>query len=78
LRAVEDAERARRSVIIAAEAEAQEKLVKDIKAAEAAEAASAHLAAEQLTLAEARLKTADLDAQAKLRLAEGVQAETAA
>ncbi|MFH9114376.1 flotillin family protein [Streptomyces globisporus] len=78
LRAVEDAERARRSVVIAAEAEAQEKLVKDIKAAEAAEAASAHLAAEQLTLAEARLKTADLDAQAKLRLAEGVQAETAA
>ncbi|MDT0489565.1 flotillin family protein [Streptomyces sp. NPDC012600] len=78
LRAVEDAERARKSIIIAAEAEAQEKLVKDIKAAEAAEAASAHLAAEQLTLAEARLKTADLDAQAKLRLAEGVQAETAA
>ncbi|KOU07009.1 hypothetical protein ADK88_13070 [Streptomyces sp. NRRL F-2295] len=78
LRAVEDAERARRSVIIAAEAEAQEKLVKDIKAAEAAEAASTHLAAEQLTLAEARLKTADLDAQAKLRLAEGVQAESAA
>ncbi|MET8727286.1 flotillin family protein [Streptomyces parvus] len=78
LRAVEDAERARRSVIIAAEAEAQEKLVKDIKAAEAAEAASSHLAAEQLTLAEARLKTADLDAQAKLRLAEGIQAETAA
>ncbi|MEU3206805.1 flotillin family protein [Streptomyces cyaneofuscatus] len=78
LRAVEDAERSRKSVIIAAEAEAQEKLVKDIKAAEAAEAASAHLAAEQLTLAEARLKTADLDAQAKLRLAEGIQAETAA
>ncbi|MET8342797.1 flotillin family protein [Streptomyces microflavus] len=78
LRAVEDAERARKSVIIAAEAEAQEKLVKDIKAAEAAEAASTHLAAEQLTLAEARLKTADLDAQAKLRLAEGIQAETAA
>ncbi|WP_432150913.1 flotillin family protein [Streptomyces sp. bgisy029] len=78
LRAVEDAERARKSVIIAAEAEAQEKLVKDIKAAEAAEAASAHLAAEQLTLAEARLKTAELDAQSKLRLAEGVQAESAA
>ncbi|MGC5410076.1 oligopeptide/dipeptide ABC transporter ATP-binding protein, partial [Streptomyces sp. DT225] len=48
------------------------------RAAEAAEAAAIHRAAEQLTLAEARLKTADLDAQAKLRLAEGVQAETAA
>lgn len=78
LRAVEESERTRRSVIIAAEAEAQEKLVKDIKAAEAAEAAATHLAAEQLTLAEARLKTADLDAQAKLRLAEGIQAESAA
>ncbi|MFF8099553.1 flotillin family protein [Streptomyces sp. NPDC016640] len=78
LRAVEEAERQRQTVIIAAEAEAQEKLVKDIKAAEAAEQAATHRAAEELTLAQARLKTADLDAQAKLRLAEGIQAEAAA
>lgn len=78
LRAVEEAERQRQTVVIAAEAEAQERLVKDIKAAEAAEAAAVHRAAEELTLAEARLKSADLDAQAKLRLAEGVQAEAAA
>ncbi|MFF9485369.1 SPFH domain-containing protein [Streptomyces sp. NPDC014676] len=78
LRAVEEAERRRQAVIIAAEAEAQEKLVKDIKAAEAAEQAATHRAAEELTLAEARLKTADLDARAKVRLAEGVQAEAAA
>ncbi|MFF6990869.1 flotillin family protein [Streptomyces sp. NPDC010273] len=78
LRVVEEAERTRQSVIIAAEAEAQEKLVKDIKGAEAAEAAAKHRAGEQLTLAEARLKSADLDAQAKLRLAEGLQAEAAA
>ncbi len=78
LRAVEEAERDRQTVIIAAEAEAQEKLVKDIKAAEAAEQAATHRAAEQLTLAEAGLKTADLDARAKLRLAEGIQAEAAA
>ena len=93
LRAVEEAERQRQTVIIAAEAEAQEKLVKDIKAAEAeaqeklvtdikaaeaAEQAATHHAGEELTLAEARLKTADLDAQAKLRLAEGIQAEAAA
>ncbi|WP_175408592.1 flotillin family protein [Streptomyces sp. TRM64462] len=78
LRAVEEAERQRQAVVIAAEAEAQERLVKDIKAAEAAEQAATHRAAEELTLAEARLKAADLDAQAKLRLAEGVQAETAA
>ncbi|MGW0710849.1 SPFH domain-containing protein [Streptomyces sp. NPDC002643] len=78
LRAVEEAERQRQAVVIAAEAEAQERLVKDIKAAEAAEQAAAHRAAEELTLAEARLKTADLDARARLRLAEGVQAEAAA
>lgn len=78
LRAVEEAERGRQTVIIAAEAEAQEGLVKSIKAAEAAEQAATHRAAEELTLAEARLKASDLDAQAKLRLAEGVQAECAA
>ncbi|MBX9399248.1 flotillin family protein [Streptomyces sp. TRM72054] len=78
LRTVEEAERQRQAVIIAAEAAAQEKLVKDIKAAEAAEQAAVHRAAEELTLAEARLKSADLDAQAKLRLAEGIQAESAA
>ncbi|MEW1718425.1 flotillin family protein [Streptomyces sp. NPDC093109] len=78
LRIVEEAERTRQAVIIGAEAEAQEKLVKDIKAAEAAEASAKHRAAEQLTLAEARLKSADLDSRAKLRLAEGIQAEAAA
>jgi uncharacterized membrane protein YqiK len=78
LRAVEEAERLRQATIIAAEAEAQENLVKDIKAAEAAEAAAKHKAREELTLAEARQQTADLDARAKIRLAEGVQAEAAA
>ncbi|MEW2156823.1 flotillin family protein [Streptomyces sp. NPDC007189] len=78
LRVVEEAERERQALVIAAEAEAQEKLVKDIKAAEAAEQAATHRAAEELTLAEVRMKTADLDARAKLRLAEGVQAEAAA
>ncbi|AXL89231.1 hypothetical protein C4J65_13630 [Streptomyces sp. CB09001] len=78
LRAVEEAERDRQTVIIAAEAQAQERLVKDIKAAEAAEAAAGHRAAEELTMAEARLKSADLEAQAKLRMAEGIQAEAAA
>lgn len=78
LRAVQEAERERQAIVIAAEAQAQEKLVKDIKAAEAAEQAATHRAAEELTLAEARLKTADLDAQAKVRLAEGIRAEAAA
>ncbi|MYU23759.1 SPFH domain-containing protein [Streptomyces sp. SID8352] len=78
LRAVEEAERHRQTLIIAAEGEAQERLVKDIKAAEAAEQAAAHRAAEELTMAEARLKSADLDARAKLRMAEAIQAEAAA
>ncbi|MCF6467289.1 flotillin family protein [Nonomuraea sp. MG754425] len=78
LRVVEEAERTRQQVIIAAEAEAQENLVKDIKAAEAAETASKFRAREELVLAEARQQAADLDARAKIRLAEGVQAESAA
>ncbi|MFF8382190.1 SPFH domain-containing protein [Streptomyces kanasensis] len=78
LRTVEEAERKRQALVIAAEAEAQEQLVKDIKAAEAAEQAAVHRAAEELTLAEARHKAADMDARAKVRLAEGVQAEAAA
>ncbi|WP_306369021.1 SPFH domain-containing protein [Nocardiopsis sp. CC223A] len=78
LRAVEEAERQRQAIIIHAEAEAQERLVKDIKAAEAAEAAAKHKAAEELTLAEARQQAAELDTRAKIRLAEGIQAEAAA
>ncbi|MGW9380549.1 flotillin family protein [Streptomyces albidoflavus] len=78
LRTVEEAERDRQALVIAAEAVAQEQLVKDIKAAEAAEQAAVHRANEELTLAEARVKAAGLDAQAKLKLAEGIQAEQAA
>ena len=78
LRVVEEAERTRQAVIIAAEAEAQEHLVKDIKAAEAAEQSAKYKAREELVLAEARQQTAELDTRAKIRLAEGVQAEAAA
>ncbi|MGN6186014.1 MAG: flotillin family protein [Thermoanaerobaculia bacterium] len=74
----EDAKRNRDAVIIAAEAEAQEKLVKDIKAAEAAEQASVHKAKERVTHAEAELEASDREARAKMRLAEGLQAEAAA
>jgi uncharacterized membrane protein YqiK len=78
LRAVEESERTRQQIIIAAEAEAQEHLVKDIKAAEAAEEAAKFKSRELLLLAEARQKTSELDAQSKIRLAEGIQAERAA
>ncbi|GAA3979772.1 hypothetical protein GCM10023085_72540 [Actinomadura viridis] len=78
LRAVEEAERTRQAVVIQAEAEAQENLVKGIKAAEAAEQAAAHRAREELILAEARQQAAEMDAGAKMRLAEGTRAESAA
>ncbi|WP_166353885.1 flotillin family protein [Phytoactinopolyspora limicola] len=78
VRTVEEAERERQATVIAAEAEAQKNLVKDIKSAEAAEQAAKHKAQEELTLAEARQQAAELDAQAKIRLAEGAQAEAAA
>ncbi|GID26885.1 SPFH domain-containing protein [Paractinoplanes brasiliensis] len=78
LRTVEEAERTRQAVVIQAEAEAQESLVKDIKAAEAAEAAAKFKAREEVLLAEARQQAAELDARSKIRLAEGTQAEAAA
>jgi len=78
LRVVEDANRNRQAVIIAAEAEAQERLVKDIKAAEAAEQAAQHQARERVTLAEAEVEAADREARASIRRAEGQQASAAA
>ena len=78
VRVVEEAQRTKEAAILTAEAEAQELLVKDIKAAEAAEAASKFKAREELTLAEAHLAASDKEAQAKIRLAEGVKAEQAA
>ncbi|TQM82278.1 putative membrane protein YqiK [Saccharothrix saharensis] len=78
LRAVEEAERERQTVVIKAEAQAQEGLVKDIKAAEAAEQAAKFKAREELLLAEARQQAAELDTRAMIRLAEGKQAEAAA
>ncbi|MFE2755629.1 SPFH domain-containing protein [Actinosynnema sp. NPDC059335] len=78
LRAVEEAERQRQTVVIKAEAQAQEGLVKDIKAAEAAEQAAKFKAREELLLAEARQQAAELDTRAMIRLAEGKQAEAAA
>ena len=78
LRVVEEANRLRKATVIAAEGQAQEALVKDIKAAEAQEEAAKFKARERLILADAEVEAADKEAQAKIRLAEGVQAEQAA
>ncbi|NOQ34318.1 MAG: hypothetical protein GQ569_00300 [Methylococcaceae bacterium] len=78
LRQVSEADRNRQTVVINAEAEAQEGLVKDIKAAEAAEKSAQFKAKEMLVLAQAEFEAADKQSQAKIRLAEGVKAEEAA
>ena len=78
LRVVEEAQRTKEATIITAEAEAQERLVKDIKAAEAAEEAAKHKGREQLVLADAELQASDMKAKARIRLAEGERAEHAA
>ena len=78
LRVVEEAERTRDALVIQAEAEAQESLVKGIKAAEAAEQASVFTVRKDLALAEARQRAAEMDALAAVRIAEGARAKAAA
>jgi uncharacterized membrane protein YqiK len=78
LRVLAEAKRNKDARVVSAEAEAQEHLVKHIKAAEAQEQVAKHKAKEKLTLADADLEASDKQARAKIRLAEGVQAEQAA
>jgi uncharacterized membrane protein YqiK len=78
LRVKAEATRRKDALLITAEAQAQEKFVKDIKAAEASNQVATFTAKERLTLAEADLEAADKTAKAKMRLAEGIQAEEAA
>ena len=78
LRASADALRRKNVTITDAEARAQEEGVKSIQAAAADEKVAEHKARERLTLANAALESADKESKAKVRLAEGVQAEAAA
>ncbi len=64
--------------VTAAEAGAQEALVKTIKAAEAQEEVAKFAARERILLADADLAAAERTASAKIKTAEGVQAEEAA
>ena len=72
------ADRQKKATVIAAEGKAEEALVAEIKKAQAQEEAAKFKAKETLTLAEADLEASDKQARAKIRLAEGVQAEQAA
>ncbi len=78
LRAHAEAERLKKVRVVGAEGEAEEGLVKEIKAAEAQEEVAKFDARKLIVLADADLEAADKQARAKMRLAEGVQAEEAA
>lgn len=78
LRVVMEADRTKQAEVIQAESIAEQELVKEIKAAEAAEKTSHLRAQERLTLAEAEREAAGKEADAKIKLAEGIREEEAA
>jgi len=78
VREVSEADRAKQVQVKAAEALAEEQKVQEVKAAEASEVAAKHKAVEVTTLAEANLEASEKDAIAKIKLAEGTRAQTAA
>lgn len=78
VREISEADRAKQTQILAAEAIAEEEKTKQVKAAEADEDAAKHKAVEITTLALAELDAAAKEAEGKKKLAEGVQAEEAA
>lgn len=78
VREVSEADRAKQTRVLAAEAEAEEQKVRQVKQAEAEELSAKHKAQEITTLAEANLLASAKDAEAKIKLAEGIKAEESA
>lgn len=78
IRVTAQASREKDSLRIAAEAQALQSQVKIVTAAQASEEAAKHAARERMVIAETELDTADKLARAKIRLAEGIQAEASA
>lgn len=78
LRVVAEAKRLKDSVVISAQAQAEEAAIKQVKSAEAAEQAARLDAKMRVVGAEAELEAADKHARAKMRLAEGELASAAA
>jgi len=78
LRELAGANRDKQTAIIEAEGKAQQSLVASIKAAEANEEVAKFAARERILTADAELDAADRVAKAKIRTAEGTQAELAA
>jgi uncharacterized membrane protein YqiK len=78
VRVIAEANRQRESLKIGAEAEAAQLTTRQVKAAEAAEEVAKAQARQRLVLADADLEVADKSSRAKVRLAEGAQAEASA
>jgi uncharacterized membrane protein YqiK len=78
VRIVSKADREKEATIIAAEAKAQEDLVREVKAAEAAAQRAVQKAQEDVTLAEGRKNASVLDAEAAIKQAEAVRFREAA
>jgi uncharacterized membrane protein YqiK len=78
VRIVSKADREKEATIIAAEAKAQEDLVREVKAAEAAAQRAVQKAQEEVTLAEGRKNASVLDAEAAIKQAEAVRFREAA
>ncbi|MCY4044701.1 MAG: hypothetical protein OXE99_06445 [Cellvibrionales bacterium] len=78
VREVSEADRLKQVQVLAAEAKADEEKVKQVKQAEAEELSAKHRAIEITTIAQAQLDASAKEADAKKKLAEGVQAEEAA
>ena len=78
VREVSEAERLKQVTVLNAQAEAEQELVRQVKQAEADETRSKHKAVEINTLAQAELEAAAKSAEAKKKMAEGIEAERAA
>ncbi|EXJ10808.1 hypothetical protein [Nitrincola nitratireducens] len=78
VRVLSEAERQKDVKVLQATAAAEEDLIMQIKAAEAAETTAKHRGQEINILAQAELESASKTAEAKKKLAEGIEAEEAA
>jgi len=78
VREVSEADRSKQTRVLAAEADAEELKVRQVKKAEAEELSAKHKAVEITTLANANLEASAKDADAKIKMAEGIKAEESA
>ncbi|MCU7845152.1 MAG: hypothetical protein KZQ93_15090 [Candidatus Thiodiazotropha sp. (ex Monitilora ramsayi)] len=78
VRLVSKAEREKEAAIIAAEAEAEKDLIKEVKASEAEAEKAIQKAKEEVTLAEGRKNASTLDAEAAIKHAEATRSREAA